>query len=280
MPAVRVDIERALWAEFSAHIPEHVSNHRYGGHRPRISNYIVFRKLLEVLAFGISYASAADHLVSASTLRRRRDEWIEAGIFKRVEQAALDAYEKVVGLDLENISVDGCLVKAPWGGKEFSGPNPVDRGKPGMKRSLMVDGNGIPLGVILAPANRHDSPLLRPTLECLRRFGFDLPEKITVHLDAGYDSRVTRDLLDELGCDHQISKKGLPLQAGRRWVVERTHAWHNSFGKLLRMTERHLASADAWVCLANAIIVIRRIIGEAWKTHRWARRPRRPVSGK
>lgn len=65
----------------------------------------------------------------------------------------------------------------------------------------MTDGKGIPIGCITAGADRHDSPLLRPTLERLSRFGYQLPEQITVHLDAGYDSRKTRELLTELGCD-------------------------------------------------------------------------------
>jgi hypothetical protein len=50
-----------------------------------------------------------------------------------------------VGLVLEEISVDGCITKAPGGG-ECAGPSPVDRRKQGMKRSLMVEGYGIPLG--------------------------------------------------------------------------------------------------------------------------------------
>ena len=74
------------------------------------------------------------------------------------------------------------------------GPHPVDRGKQGMKRSLMVEGYGIPLGRVLAPANRHDSPLLAPTLDQLDDLG-PLPDDITVHLDAGYDSQKTRDEL-------------------------------------------------------------------------------------
>jgi hypothetical protein len=57
-----------------------------------------------------------------------------------------------------------------------------------MKRSLLVEGSGIPLGRVLAPANRHDSPLLAPTLGKLDGIG-PLPERITVHLDAGYDSQ-------------------------------------------------------------------------------------------
>jgi len=110
-------------------------------------------------------------------------------------------------------AVDGCIVKAPCGG-EAAGRSPVDRGKQGTKRSVLVDGNGIPIGCVVAGANCHDSPLLAPTLEKLDRFEFDLPERITVHLDAGYDSSKTRDLLDVLGCDYVISKKGEPLQAG------------------------------------------------------------------
>jgi IS5 family transposase len=88
----------------------------------------------------------------------------------------------------------------------------VDRGKQGTKRSLLTDGTGIPLGCVVAPANRHDSVLLRPALEKISRFGLHLPEQITVHLDAGYDSRASRNLLDELGYRAVVSKKGFPLR--------------------------------------------------------------------
>jgi hypothetical protein len=54
-----------------------------------------------------------------------------------------------------------------------------------------------------------------------------LPEKITVHRDAGYDTTTTRDLLDELGCHAVISKKGFTAQVGAPLVVERTSLWHN-----------------------------------------------------
>jgi hypothetical protein len=60
------------------------------------------------------------------------------------------------------VAIDGCITKAPGGG-ELAGPSPVDRRKLGMKRSLLVEGYGIPLGRVLAPANRNDSPLLEPT---------------------------------------------------------------------------------------------------------------------
>ena len=160
------------------------------------------------------------------------------------------------------------------------GKNPTDRGKQGTKRSSMTEAEGIPLGCVVAPANRQDSPLLRPTLEKLGRFdeglGCGLPENITVHLDAGYDSGKTRDLLEEFGCHGVISQKGFPLQAGARWVVERTHSWHNrGFKKLAICTERRTRVIEAFIALANAVIVVRRLLRTAWTTHRWDTRPRR-----
>jgi hypothetical protein len=67
-----------------------------------------------------------------------------------------------------------------------------------------------------------------------------LPDQRTCHLDAGYDSGPTRQTLSGLGFAGQIAHKGAPapLQAGRRWPVERTHSWMNGYGKLRRMTDR------------------------------------------
>jgi transposase len=277
VPALPSFISEPLWDQFAALIPTRVVTHPLGCHRPRIADRVVFDKLIQVLVLGAAYERIADATCSATTIRARRDEWISAGLFERLEQICLEAYDQIVGLDLGDVTVDGCIVKAPCGG-QMAGKSPVDRGKQGTKRSLLTDAGGIPLGCVIAPANRHDSPFLRPTLEKLARFGLDLPERITVHLDAGYDSSITRALLQELGCRGVISVKGFPLQAGARWVVERTNSWHNrGFKKLAICTERHARVIDAFIALANAVIITRRLIRTAWTTHRWDTRPaRRP----
>lgn len=277
MPAVPSSIIEPLWEQFRALIPPVLDEHPLGCHRPRIPDRVVFDKLVQVLVLGAAYVKIADSSCSATTIRTRRDEWVAAGIFIELEQLCLDSYDKMIGLDLENLVIDGCITKAPCGG-EAAGRSPVDRGKQGTKRSLLVDGAGIPLGCVTAGANRNDSVLLAPTLERLGRFGFDLPERITVHLDAGYDSGKTRELLAALGCDWVISTKGEPLQAGKRWVMERTNSWHNrGFKKLAICTERRARVIDAFIALANAIIITRRLIREAWTRYRWDGRPtRRP----
>ena len=147
----------------------------------------------------------------------------------------------------------------------------MDRGKQGIKRSTMVDANGIPLGVLSAPANRHDSPLLGPTLEAFA----DLPEQASVHLDKAYDSKVTRRVLEERALVGVISKKGskAPLTVGLRWVVERTNSWHNAHKKLVWCTERKDRVIDFWIAFSNVIIMVRRLIRQAWSRYRWEDRP-------
>jgi hypothetical protein len=186
-----------LWDQFAALLPDrpvYHPSHPLGCHKPRIADRIIFEKLIQVLRFGCSYVSIADCTCGATTIRDRRDEWIKAGIFANLKTIARESDDRIVGLALADIAVDGCITKA-LGGGDCAGPSPAGRRKQGMKRSLMVEGRGIPLGRVLAPANWRYSPLLAPTLDRLDDLG-PLPDDITVHLDVGYDSQKTRDELD------------------------------------------------------------------------------------
>lgn len=99
---------------------------------------------------------------------------MDAGVMDALRKVALDAYDWMIGLELEDVAVDGRITKAPRGG-EKAGKSPVDRGKQGTKRSTVVDAGGIPLGAIAAPANRRDSPLLDETLDTLWRLSQSCP---------------------------------------------------------------------------------------------------------
>ncbi len=181
MPAVPSFLIEPLGEQSQALISVRFDAYPPGCDRRRIPDRIIFDKLVQVLVLvlGAAYAKISDSSCSATTLRHRRDEWITAGIFSRLEQICLDAYHRMIGLDLGDVAVDGCSVKAPCGG-EAAARSTVDRGKQGTKRSLLVDGHGITPGTVVASANRHELSLLRPTLEKLNRFA-ELPEKITVH---------------------------------------------------------------------------------------------------
>jgi transposase len=204
------------------------------------------------LVFGCAYHTIADESCSATTLRDRRDEWIELGVIDELRQAALGAYGRYIGLELSEVAVDCCITKAPCGG-EKAGRSPVDRGKQGIKRSTAVDAEGVPIAAITAAANRHDSPLSVPTLEHACASVGGLPEGASVHLDRGYDSDATRERLEERGLISEISQKGKPspLGATKRWVVERTSAGHNAHKKLAWCTERRERVVDFRVAFSE-----------------------------
>jgi hypothetical protein len=278
VPALEPYIIEPIFEQFRALLPERRTSHPLGCHRSRIPDSVVFEKLVQVLVFGCAYHRIADESCSESTLRRRRDEWIELGVMERLRQICLDAYDRLIGLELSEVAVDCCVTKAPRRGEKV-GRSPVDRGKRGIKRSMAVDARGIPLGAVMAPANRHDSPLLVPTLEATSETLGALPEWASVHLDRGYDSLLTRERLKELGLGWEISGKGKPAPywATYRWVVERTSAWHNAHKKLVWCTERVGRVIDFWVAFSEVVIIVRRLIREGWSRYRWEGRPsRRP----
>lgn len=272
MPAVPSSIIEPIWDQFAALLPAREAPHPLGCHRRRVPDRVVFDKLVQVLVFGCAYARIADPTCSATTLRRRRDEWIAAGVIETLHALALAAYDRMIGLALDDVAVDCCITKAPCGG-EVAGRSPVDRGKQGLKRSVAVDAAGIPLATIAAPANRHDSPLLEPTLDALG-FG-DRP--MTVHLDRGYDSAATRTRLATRGLTAAIAPKGTPapIAAGQRWVVERTNAWANAHKKLVWCTERRAAVVAFWIAFSAVLIIVGRLVRQAWTRYRWETRPRR-----
>jgi hypothetical protein len=153
------------------------------------------------------------------------------------------------------------------------GRSPVDRGKQGLKRLVVTDGAGVPLHLVAAGANRHDSPLLGATPTGLDRLDRDVPDAALVHLDRAYDNGPARALLDALGLDGAIARRGVPapVRAGARWVVERTHAWMNGYGKLRRCTEKARAVVEFYPFLAAALVLVRQLIHRA--RYRWPGRP-------
>ena len=78
-------------------------------------------------------------------------------------------------------------------GEKSTGPNPTDRSKSGTKRSLLVDGQGIPLGITVDGANRHDMKMTEATLQSIVVFRPPPSSSTTntqqqhICLDKGYD---------------------------------------------------------------------------------------------
>ena len=269
MLALNPIVVDAIWQSFAAYLPERGhTNHPLGCHRPRISDRDCFEAILFRLVTGCSW-DVAGRLGKGgeTTLRRRRDEWVAAGAFQHLVEEAIKAFDKVIGLDLSEVSVDGSLHKAPMGG-EGTGPNPTDRGKTGWKWSMATDTNGVPIGWVTEGANRNDSILLAPTLDAVKERGL-LADLETLWLDRGYDSELTRTRLAERGItDAMIAKKrkrgsanGSKRQPmGLRWPVERTNSWLSNFGQMRRNTDRFTAHRLAQFALAVALIITVKLV--------------------
>jgi len=264
----------AVWTAIEAHLPPRPPDtHPLGCHRPRIPDRDCFHGILVRLVTGCSWDVAA-RLTTASetTLRDRRTQWLAAGVFDKLLIEALAAYDRIIGLDLSEVAVDGSLHKAPGGG-EGTGPNPTDRAKTGWKWSIATDRAGIPIGWTTDGANRNDSVLLKPTLQAVASRGL-LPDIETLHLDRGYDSPATITRCTELGLTDVVcakkrrpgqAKTKKPLSLGMRWPVERTNSWFTNFGQLRRNTDRFIPQRLGQIALAVAIILTVKLI-------KWAKR--------
>jgi transposase len=133
-------------------------------------------------------------------------------------------------------------------GGECVGPNPTDRGKPGTKRHALVDANGVPLALLLSPANVHDSRLLEPLLDAVPAIrqcaGRPRKRPGKLHADKGYDHDRCRRACRERGIVPRVARRGVEgsERLGRhRWVIERTLAW---FARFRRLTVRYERRAD------------------------------------
>ena len=95
-------------------------------------------------------------------------------------------------------------------GEKSTGPNPTDRAKSGTKRSILVDGKGVPLGVCVDGANRHDMKMTKATLQSIVIYRPEPTIRSKQHMcmDKGYAFPEVYELLEEYGYTIHIRLKG------------------------------------------------------------------------
>jgi transposase len=154
MLALDPRVVEAVWHAVEPWLPRHTPKpHPLGCHRPRIPDRACLVGILIRLVTGCSWdvAGRLSH-TSESTLRRRRDEWVAANVFGLLVEEALAAYDRVIGLDVTDLAIDGSQQKAPFGG-EGTGPSVVDRRKQGWKWSIATGRDGIPVAWTICGAH-------------------------------------------------------------------------------------------------------------------------------
>ena len=132
---------------------------------------------------------------------------------------------------------------------------------------MLTEGSGLPIGLAIDGANRHDSKMVEATVKSVP---VKRPKPTRNHpqgmcLDKGYDYDRVRDLVKEFGYTAHIKARGEEAQAikrqagfkARRWVVERTHSWMNRFRRILTRWEKKAANYLGLLHLVCAMITYR-----------------------
>ena len=137
-----------------------------------------------------------------------------------------------------------------------------------MKRSLLTEAQGVPIGLAVDGANRNDFKLVKETLESIpvARPPAEDGGAQGLCLDKGYDYDEVRELAQEFGYTAHIRSRGEEAQTlkrhvrrkARRWVVERTHSWLNRFRRILIRWEKKAGNYLGLLHFACAIITYRR----------------------
>jgi putative transposase len=241
--------------------------HRFGGHNPRVDDRRAMDAISFVLRTGLRWnALNATGICSSSSAHRRFQEWTAAGAFVNLWATGLREYDELKGLDGEWLAMDGAMTEAPLGG-ERTGRNPTDRGKLGTKRSLPVEAHGVPVGLAVEGADRHDKKVAEATLEGIP---VERPEPTPERPrgmcpDTGYDDDDTRELVREFGFTAHVRARGEEAKAlkrgagfkARRWVVERAHSWMNRSRRVLIRWEKEVGNYFGMLHLVCAWITYR-----------------------
>lgn len=281
------EISDQLWQRIEPLLPKPKSRLRGRGRKRRnvggrhpADRRVVLAGIFYILRTGCQWNAAPERYGSGKTLHRYFQRWVRARVFHRMWRAGLTEYDELRGIEWMWQSIDGAMTKAPLGGGA-TGPNPTDRGKTGTKRSLLVDGRGAPLAIVVAGANRHDSPLLEPTLDAIAVQRPEPSDEAEQHLSAdnGYQGHPSATAAEARGYilhrpaakkrskkegateEKQTAapkKKREPGKKARRWVVEVAHSWINRFRRLLVRWEKKTQNYLSMLYFACAIICWRK----------------------
>ena len=153
----------------------------------------------------------------------------------------------------------------PPGRLKKTGRNPTDRGKQGVKRSLMTDANGLPLAMTVAQANTHDIRLVADTLD---RLQIGRPGKrLCLCMDKGDEAHELKHYLKSRRYEPYIQSrkeeadilKNTSFKA-QRWVVEQTHSWMNCFRWILVRWEKKVENYEAMLHFTYGFIIWNKIL--------------------
>ena len=178
-------ISDILWNEIKTVIP--LKKSKVG--RPQKDPKMVLSGIFYIMTTGAQWHKLPNYYGRPTTVHERFRIWIKSGIFQKILSKSIDIATEKLGLP-EAFITDTSSAKAPFA--KFGGKNPTDRAKNGIKKGIVIDWNRIILSVLVDSANKHDSKLLIPHLDHLKKF-LDKPKVMAA--DSAWDSQKLRGKL-------------------------------------------------------------------------------------
>jgi transposase len=226
--------------------------------RPHTDCRQVLNGIAYVLRNGIYWHHMPKEFGKPSTIHGIFMKWTRAGIFEAMYNQIRSAYQ-IQSSDNNWYAIDTSSKKAPFANTKFAGNNPTDRSKKGIKQGFIVDRKGIPVMLLLAPANIHDSNLLEPLLQ---EWAWQEVIRILA-ADAAFDVKKLRTLCKKKNIaliavtNPRRNKKLQKTKVPYRWVVERTIGWLSWYRGLKTCWAKLLESHLSFLQLACSIQTFR-----------------------
>jgi len=253
-----------LWEKIEPILTEHDPPKSTG--RPRIDQREALDSLIFRMRTGCQWNQMPKEFPDDSSVHRTFQRWVELGVLDLIWERLIEECEELGGWTSSGRRRMELWARPVLG--DLVGPNPTDRAKNGVKRSILVEADGGPLSVIVAGANVPDFKLLEATLDAIVVERPEPTEQVPQHLclDKGYDKLPAREVVERHGYTPHIRKIGEEKKdsAGekrypaRRWVVERTLGWLSKCRAILVRYEKKAANYLGLIKMASILLWYRR----------------------
>ncbi len=210
-------ISEKIWERIKILIPSKKS--KIG--RPRKDSKTILDGIFFVMHTGIQWGLLPSYYGAVSTVHGTFMRWVKEGIFQKILKMSIELSIEILGKP-QSFHYDTSSQKAPFA--RFSGYNPTDRKKQGVKKGVVIDFKKIILSLSFDPANVHDSKTLESHLENIKQFTEEKP--LVLSADSAFDDTKLRkkcadyNLALNASTNVRRDKNKQKLKVGGQWKSE------------------------------------------------------------